>query len=617
MGYRNLSECMSDLEQTGQLVRVDVEIDPRLEAGVIQRRAFQAKGPALLFTRVKGTPFPMLCNLFGTMERTRWIFRDALRRVELLLRLKADPMEGLKSALKHPWDLAGLARTGLHTPPKKVASGPVLQNETTISQLPHLISWPMDGGAYVTLPQVYTESPDRPGFGRSNLGMYRVQLTGNQYVPDQEIGLHYQIHRGIGPHHAEAIRRGESLRVNVFVGGPPAMTLAAVMPLPEGVPELFFAGAIGGRRMPMATGPGGLPVAAEADFCICGTVSGREQKPEGPFGDHLGYYSLTHDFPVFRVDKVYHRTGAVWPFTTVGRPPQEDTIFGALIHELTEPLVPTVFSGVREVHAVDQAGVHPLLLAVGSERYVPYESERRPQELLTNGLSLLGSTQTSLSKYVLIAAHEDDPGLSAHCIPEFFRHILERVDLTRDLHFITRTTIDTLDYSGISLNQGSKLLLAVAGQPRRSLAMVLPGELRLPHGFGRPQVFAPGIAVIEGPPHARSRDENDPSLEALAKSLEEQSGLEGFPLVVIVDDALFTAKDWDNFLWVAFTRSDPATDLYGAGAFTHCKHWGCRGPLVMDARLKTYHAPPLVANPDVERRVDALAAPGGPLNGII
>jgi len=248
---------------------------------------------------------------------------------------------------------------------------------------------------------------------------------------------------------------------------------------------------------------------------------------------------------------------------------------------------------------------------------VPYAAERQPQELLTNGMSLLGSTQTSLSKYVLIAAREDSAVLSAHDIPGFFKHMLERVDLSRDLHFITRTTMDTLDYSGISLNQGSKLLWASCGPRRRTLATVLPEGFRLPDGFGEPIVFAPGILIVRGPAHARGRDEQDPLMNRLAEGLEHAGDLSGFPLVVCADDAAFTAKSWENFLWVAFTRSDPATDGYGAGAFTHCKHWGCAGPLVLDARLKTYHAPALEDDPEVERRVDALGAPGGPLHGII
>ena len=614
MGYKNTRQCLEALEAEGDLVRIDKCVDPHLEIGAIQRRVCKAGGPALLFTNVKGCRFPMAANLFATRKRIHFLFRDTVRTVRELMRLKLDPGE----ALKRPWRYLGAPRTAWHTLPKKASWGPVLQNRTTISELPRLVSWPQDGGGYVTLPQVYTESPVAPGYGASNLGMYRVQLTGNEYELDREVGLHYQIHRGIGHHHAEALARNLPLRVNVFVGGAPAMTLAAVMPLPDGLPEIFFAGAMAGHRIPMVQIEGGLPIPAEADFCISGTVLPGAQKPEGPFGDHLGYYSLVHDFPVLKVDAVYHRNDAIWPFTTVGRPPQEDTVFGEFIHELTADLVPSVFAGVHEVHAVDAAGVHPLLLAVGSERYVPYAGERQPQELLTNAMALLGTTQTALSKYVFIAAREDlRPGVNCHDIPEFFRHMLERADLTRDLHFITRTTIDTLDYSGISLNQGSKLVFAAAGPKKRDLGAELPSGLDLPRGFRDPVVFAPGILVLKGPKHQRKRDQQDPAMDRLASALEKAAGIGAFPMIVVADDAGFTAADWDNFLWVTFTRSDPATDMYGVESFTHAKHWGAKKSIILDARLKTYHAPALEPDPEVERRVDALGAPGGPLHGII
>ena len=611
MIYRNLKSCLDDLERTKQLIRIDEPVDPHLEAGAIQRRVFHAGGPALLFTNVKGTKFPMAANIFGTLKRTKFIFRSTLRRVEAKLSAKADPA----AVLKKPWLWPGLALGGWHTMPRTVSDGPILAHTTSISQLPQLVSWPMDGGAYVTLPLVYTESPSKPGYMGSNLGMYRIQLSGNDFVQDREVGLHYQIHRGIGYHHAEAIARKSPLPVNIFVGGPPAMTLAAIMPLPEGIAEMLFAGALGGHRVPMVKRPGGLPILAEADFCIRGHIDPHAQKPEGPFGDHLGYYSLAHDFPVMQVSEVLHREGAIWPFTTVGRPPQEDTMFGAFIHELTAELVPQVFGGVHEVHAVDAAGVHPLLLAVGSERYVPYAGERQPQELITNGLSLLGTTQTSLSKYVILAAREDEPGLSCHDVPKFFRHVLERLDLSRDLHFITRTTMDTLDYSGISLNQGSKVLWTAAGNPKRVLATKFP-SLSLPDGFSNPRFFAPGMLVLSGPAHAQPRDTHDPAMEQLCQALAQTSDLAGFPLIVVADDADFTAGSWDNFLWVTFTRSDPATDTYGLNGFTHCKHWGCAS-MVMDARLKTYHAPPLEDVTEIEKKVDALALPGGPLYGIL
>lgn len=636
MGYRNLSACIADLERTRQLIRIDQEIDPHLEAAEIQRRVYRAGGPAIFFARVRGTPFPMVSNLFGTLPRAQFLFRDTLESLRKLIELKIDP----SNLRKRPWHYWTVPLIAWRLRPKFVRSGPILAHTTSLSQLPQLKCWPRDGGAFVTLPEVYTEHPDRPGWRYSNLGMYRVQLSGNSYLSDRECGLHYQIHRGIGVHHAAALRRGEPLAVNVVVGGPPALTLAAVMPLPEGMPELAFAGVLGGQRMRMIqsigrrqeTGQTGisLPFPAEADFVISGYINPRETKPEGPFGDHLGYYSLVHDFPVMKVTAVHHRVGAVWPFTVVGRPPQEDTSFGELIHELTGPVIPTIIPGIHAVHAVDAAGVHPLLLAIGSERYVPYASSRKPQELLTLANAILGQGQLSLAKYLFLAAKEDAPNLDIHDIASFFRHILERFDPETDLHFQTRTTIDTLDYSaGMGLNAGSKIVIVATGPKRRSLDTELPSNWKLPDGFKNPRVVLPGILAVTGPPfEARNstggREEEDPAIRRLIEGPDgldsafrlQPSTLEGFPLLVVVDDSEFAAASLKNWLWVTFTRSDPANDVHGIAAFIDRKHWGCRGSLVIDARLKPYMAPPLEEDPTITKRVDMLFARGGPLHGI-
>jgi 4-hydroxy-3-polyprenylbenzoate decarboxylase len=612
MGYRNLRECVADLAESSQLVRIDREVDPCLEAGAIQRRVYQANGPALLFTRVRGSGFPLLANLFGTLERARFLFRDTLDDIGRLVELKSNPA----AFLKKPLSLLGAAPAALHLRPRMVSNGPILGGLTTIDRLPQVQSWPGDGGPFITLPQVYSESTARPGWRHSNLGMYRVQLSGNDYRINEEVGLHYQIHRGIGVHHAEALECGMPFRVNIFVGGPPALTVAAVMPLPEGLPELSFAGLLGGRGLELVCRPGELPMPAEADFCITGIVDPTRTLPEGPFGDHLGYYSLAHEFPVLRVEKVYHREGAIWPFTTVGRPPQEDTTFGAFIHELTGPLIPTVLPGVHAVHAVDAAGVHPLLLAVGSERYVPYAPEREPQELLTIANAILGQGQLSLAKYLWIAAHEDDPPC-IHDIPAFLQHMLERVDWRRDLHFQTETTIDTLDYSGTALNRGSKVIIAAAGPQRRDLPTELPTGLRLPDGFRDPRLCLPGVLAVKGPPCTASRGCDDPAMTAFAEAFGPGDPINTFPLVLVVDDSDFVARTLNNFLWVAFTRSNPAADIYGVGSAMVCKHWGCGGALIIDARTKPHHAPPLEDDPAIEKRVDELGAPGGPLHGII
>lgn len=608
MGYRNLRECVDDLERTRQLIRVREEVDPCLEAAEIQRRVYAAGGPALLFERVAGCQFPLVSNLYGSIERTRFLFRDTLDLVQRLVELKVDPAV----AMRAPWRYLRAFPVAWAMQPKYVSRGPVTECQTTLDRLPQLKFWPDDGGPFITLPAVYTEHPDQPGWQKSNLGMYRIQLGGNSYIPNEQVGVHYQIHRSIGVHHAAAIRRHEPLRVNIFVGGPPSIPLAAVMPLPEGLSELTFAGALSGHRMQLVRQTGGLPLLAEADFCISGTIDPHAVAPEGPFGDHLGYYSLAHDFPVMRVDKVYHRRDAIWPFTAVGRPPQEDTSFGAIIHEITGPAIPSVLPGVKGVHAVDEAGVHPLLLAIGSERYVPYAAQRRPQELLTQANAILGQGQLSLAKYLLIVADEDNPQLDLHNVSAFFRHLLERVDWTEDLHFQTRTTIDTLDYSGHGLNAGSKLVIAAAGHPRRELPQEIPCGFRLPDGFTDVRLVLPGVCAIQAPRYVA-----DSHVRELCESIGAEHFLRQFPLLVLVDDAEFTARSLANFLWVTFTRSNPAVDIDGVDSFTEHKHWGCHGPLVIDARIKPHHAPPLVEDPAVSRRVDELAGPGKSLHGVI
>jgi 4-hydroxy-3-polyprenylbenzoate decarboxylase len=613
MGYRNLQECVADLERRGMLVRIEAPLDPNIEVGAVQRRVYRCGGPALLFTNPVGCGFPLLANLFGTLERTRFIFRDTLSDIRRLIDLKVDPL----SLLKRPLDLLRVPFAAYHLLPEFTSAAPVLECSTTLSNLPQVVSWPKDGGAFITLPQVYSESPSQPGFSKSNLGMYRVQISGNRYETDRQAGLHYQIHRGIGAHHAEAIERGDLLRVNVFIGGAPSMTVAAVMPLPEGMPELSFAGLLGGRRIPMTRLPGRLPVAAEADFCICGLVDTRKTLPEGPFGDHLGYYSLTHEFPFIQVDAVYHRRDAIWPFTTVGRPPQEDSSFGAFIHELTGSLMPSVIPGVSEVNAVDAAGVHPLLLAIAGERYVPYAAERKPQELLTVANAILGQGQLSLAKYLFIAAREDLPTLSTHDIPFFMGHILGRGDWLRDIHFQTATTIDTLDYSGDAINQGSKVVIAVAGPVRNKLSSEAPAGLELPAGFGPARVCLRGILAIKGPKSEQGRGESDPVIEEFCRFYGDRESFAGFPLVIICDDSEFISDTLNNFLWVTFTRSNPATDIYGIKPVSMGRHWGCAGPLVIDARIKPFHAPVLEDDPNVERRIDELGKKGGALEGLV
>ncbi|MEM6725218.1 MAG: UbiD family decarboxylase, partial [Bacteroidota bacterium] len=572
MGYSSMRACANDLEKHGQLVRINMEVDPDLEMAEIHRRVYEAGGPALLFEQVKGSPFQAISNVYGTFERTEFIFRDTLAKVAKVVELKIDPTR----AFKKPGRYFGAPFTALKALPMRSRFGaPVKYGTTTIDQLPLVKSWPMDGGAFVTLPQVYTEDPDKPGAMNSNLGMYRIQVTGNDYKTNEEIGLHYQLHRGIGVHHTKYNQNGQPFRASVFVGGPPSHAFCAIMPLPEGLSELTFAGMLGGRRFRLAKDRGHV-LSSDADFVITGIIEKDRKMPEGPFGDHLGYYSLQHDFPVMKVDRVYYRKDALWHFTVVGRPPQEDSSFGYLIHKIVEPLTPEEFPGLVEINAVDAAGVHPLLIAIGQERYMPFR-EKRPEEILTIANHLLGKGQTTLAKFLIIGAEDKERPYNTHDISDFFHYILERIDWKRDLHFQTKTTMDTLDYSGTGWNAGSKVVMACCGPKLRELSTTVPGDLKLPAGFDDPKVVMPGILAIKAPKVADMPTAYKQA-ESLTKVLEMQSGLEGFPMILLVDDPVFVGETLNNFLWVTFTRANPSHDLHGVGAFVEHKHWGCKGP---------------------------------------
>lgn len=612
MVYSSLEQCLLDLEKHGQLIRVKEEVDPLLEMATIHHRVYEAGGPALLFERVKGSRFRTASNIFGSLERSRFIFRDTLDQMQKLIRLKNDPV----SALKRPFDHIGALIAGTKALPlRNPLQKPVLFQEISIQDIPQIKHWPNDGGAFVTLPQVYTEDVEKPGIMNANLGMYRIQLSGNYYLMNKEIGLHYQLHRGIGVHQTKANKQGKPLKVSIFVGGPPAHTVAAVMPLPEGLSEMTFAGALGGRRFRYVYRDG-YAISTDADFVITGEVMPEENKPEGPFGDHLGYYSLTHPFPLMRVHKVYAKKDAIWPFTVVGRPPQEDTSFGQLIHEITGEAIPNEIPGLKEVHAVDAAGVHPLLLAIGSERYTPYLPTKQPAELLTIANHVLGTGQLSLAKFLFITADETNR-LSTHHEAEYFQYILERLHTDRDIHFYTNTTIDTLDYSGTSINSGSKVVFAAYGDPVRNLDNEIPEQIRNLKDITDCRLIIPGVVALQTDSY-KGTNETEKLINSwddqLASNIEKVSGT---PLLILCDDAAFTAANMRNFLWVSFTRCNPSHDIHGINASVVNKHWGCKGPVVIDARIKPHHAPAVELDPEVVRKTDKLFAKGGSLHGIL
>jgi 4-hydroxybenzoate decarboxylase subunit C len=578
--HLNLRSFIDALRAEGELKVVEEPVDPCLELAEIQRRVVARQGPALLFTRVRGSDFPVATNLFGTPKRMDLAFGGApLRFVRRLVEAAETLMPPSVSKLWGFRDLAGAAlRTGL----RGVPAGPVLDrviDPPQLGMLPQLKSWPEDGGPFLTLPLVYTEHPRT---GKGNLGMYRVQLYDSRTA-----GMHIQIHRGGGFHHHEAEKAGAALPVNVFLGGPPALTLSAVAPLPENIPELVLASLLQGERLRLIRNSrcSSLPIVAEADFALVGHIPPGVRRPEGPFGDHYGYYSLRHDFPVFEVDRMYHRKDAIFPATVVGRPRQEDHYIGDYLQQMFSPLFPLVMNGVSDVWAYDDAGMHPLAAAVVRERY------RR--EAFMAALRILGEGQLSLTKFLVVT---DEP-LPLRNFSRVLRHVLARADFETDLFVFSNVSQDTLDYSTRRINEGSKAILMGTGESRFALRETPVCPLKNP-GFQRQKVFLPGVLVVEGP----KWKEND---DAIARLLGEEA-VDGFRLVCLVDDAEDCARDEASFLWTVFTRMEPAADIHSRQPKLERYHVRLSAPVLFDCRIKPWFPPVVEPDPGTVARVDQL-----------
>jgi 4-hydroxybenzoate decarboxylase subunit C len=580
MKHLTLGSFLETLRREKQLHVIEETVDPHLELAEIQRRTVASQGPALLFTRVAHTAFPVVTNLFGTRKRIELAFgEDPYRFVRRVVQAAEMMLPPRASGI---WRFRDLVRTGLKLGTRTAHDGPVLERSilpVRLTDLPQIQSWPKDGGSFLTLPLVYTEDPVT---GKGNLGMYR-----NQIYDDCTAGMHFQIHRGGGFHYHEAERQGKALPVNLFMGGPPALVMAAVAPLPENVPELILASLLQGGRIEMIRNPriSHLPILAQADFLLVGKVPPKVRRKEGPFGDHYGYYALEHDFPVFEVERLYHRKNAIFPATVVGRPPQEDHYIGEYLQDLFAPVFPLVMNGVVAVWAFDEAGMHPLAAAVVRERY--------RKEAFMASMRILGEGQLSLTKFLLVT----DAHLELKKFKPLLTHILERADFASDLFVFSHVSQDTLDYSSRQLNEGSKAILLGLGDRRYELQQAIPEDLRNPI-FPNQKIFSPGVLVVEGP----KWKEND----SVVRELMQEPAIRPFRLVCLVDDAAQCVRDDASFLWTVFTRFEPAADIYGYTSQLHRYHVSLSAPIVFDCRIKPWFPPIAAPDPLTVRRVDKL-----------
>jgi 4-hydroxybenzoate decarboxylase subunit C len=580
MRHTNLRSFLACLKREGELHIIEAAVNPHLELAEIQRRVVARQGPALLFNCVAGTKFPVVTNLFGTRRRIDLAFGEEPYR---FFNRVAEAAERLMSpSFSKLWEFRDLAKAGLRLGTKTCRRGPVLDHviaPARLKSLPQIQSWPMDGGAFLTLPLVYTEHPLS---GKSNLGMYRIQI-----YDDVNAGMHFQIHRGIGFHYYEAEMQKKPLPANIFLGGPPALIMSAIAPLPENIPEAVLASLLLGEKTGFVRDSdiSLLPLAAEAEFALVGQVPPEIRRQEGPFGDHYGYYSLAHPYPIFQAERIFHRKDAIFPATVVGRPRQEDHYIGEYLQELFAPIYPLVMNGVRSVWAYDDAGVHTLAAAVVSERY--------HREAFMAGMRILGEGQLSLTKFLMLT----DAAIPLKHFRPLLVHILERADFDSDLFVFSNISQDTLDYTNAKLNEGSKAILMGLGEKRFTLQTTKSAELKNPV-FRRQQVFAPGILVVEGP---RWRG-NDPSIELL---LEEEA-VQKFRIVCLVDDAADCCSNDESFLWTVFTRFEPAGDIHSRKMRLERFHVQLSAPFIIDSRSKPWFPPVVEPLPETVAKIDAL-----------
>ncbi len=524
-------------------------------------------GPALLFARPKGSEFPVVTNLFGTSKRLELAFGGRpLEFVKTAVRAATELVPPTPASL---WKFRSFFGEALRVGTKGTRTAPVTDVvETTpdLTRLPALTQWPEDGGPFLTLPLVYTEHPTRH---ESNLGMYRIQIHGPRTT-----GVHWQIGKGGGFHYHEAEARGEALPLTIFLGGPPALILGAIAPLPEGVPELLVASLLLGKKLEM-TRVAGHPhrLVTRAEFAITGKVPPKVRRPEGPFGDHYGYYSLAHDYPVLEVDRVFRRKDAIFPATVVGKPRQEDFYIGDTLQELLSPLFPLVMPSVVSLWSYGDTGFHSLAAAVVRDRY--------GREAMASAFRILGEGQLALTKFLLVT----DARRDLRDFRGLLSHVLARCRFETDLFLFGNLAMDTLDYTGPKVNEGSKGVLLGLGDAIRAL----PGEFRgpMPAGATAAAVFAPGALVVQGPAFADDR--------AFADRLAADPALAAWPLVVLADDAVATAADERSFLWRVFTRFEPAADVHGVTKVVR-NHIAFSPPIVIDARTKPWM--PGVVEPD-------------------
>ena len=580
MKIYSLQDFIRYLDSNGELIRIKAEVDARLEVTEISIRALQEGMPALLFENVRGAKFPLAMNVLASDKRIELALGkhpDQLGE-ELITFMEEVMPPGPKVFFKH----AGITRRIFSAPPRNTRR-PTSQEvviSPDLNDIPVITSWPDDGGPFITLPQVFTYDPHD---GKRNVGMYRMQVFDGRTT-----GMHWQIQKGGGFHYYQAKKLGREFEIAVALGTDPALLLATVAALPEGIDEVMFSGFLRGRRTRMVKGKSvGIKVPADAEFILEGTVHLTELRMEGPFGDHFGHYSHASKFPVFHISKITHRKNPIYPATVVGRPPMEDKYLGNATQQVLGPLIRLIHPEIRNLWAYYEAGFHNLLVVSVEERY--------QKEAMKTALSIMGEGQLSLTKCVVTVSEDVNP----RDFNAVLKAIRENFDPTYDFIMIPKVPLDTLDFTSYKMNLGSKMIMDATRSGNADNRMKNPKSdidrviNVIDNRISDWNLLGETLLVVTVQGDGRD----------VVNKLIKSDELVGPKIVAAVSPDV-DVHNQEQTIWGIFTRFDAERDIM----FTEEKLVGIsplfRGKMGIDATWKSGYPAPLVMSEEIIKKVD-------------
>ncbi len=579
-----LREFAQLLEQNGELHRTRVEIDPALELTAIAQRALREGKPALLVERPKNSSIPLLTNHFSSARRIELALGRPPAEIgdELIGFLERAFPPTLRALLDH----TPLLRRFYHGRPLLRSSGisQEVVDSPDLGALPVQVCWPKDGGRFITYGQVVTYDPRD---GRRNIGIYRMHV-----FDDRTTGMHWQIQKGGGFHYFQSEKLGRDFEVAVALGTDPALLLATVAALPEGLDEAMFAGFLQNKRVEFLSGKTiSIAVPASAEFVLEGIIPARERRLEGPFGDHFGHYSAASEFPVFHIKAITHRNNPIYPAIVVGKPPMEDKFLGDATQQMLGPLVKLIHKEVRSLWAYYEAGFHNLLVVAIEQRY--------QKEAMKASLGLMGTDQLSLTKCMITVSDGVDPR-DWHAV---LREVRENFDPHHDFIMIPKVPLDTLDFTSYKMNLGSKMIIDATRKPWRQA----PAGLRRPVAAsdvpGLDRRIASAALVEDTLLLVKLQETAGTAGKEVIEKLVAHPDLSGVKIIAAVSgDVDIQAKE--SYIWGVFTRFDCERDV----VFTENKLVGIspiyRGTMGIDATWKPGYPEPLVMDDAILNRVD-------------